>query len=289
MSEERTWTVLQLIQWTTGFLKNKGIENSRREAEDLLGQVLELDRLKLYLAFETLPSPAELAKFRDLVARRAKREPLQYLIGWQPFLGLRIKSDSRALIPRPETERLAELALERFKPLGEAGRFADIGTGTGCLALALLKGSEGRGLATDVSQAALDLAVENAAALGLQERLEFKLGSCLEPLSSLKGPLDLLLSNPPYIPETERNSLQPEVKDYEPASALFSGPDGMAVLSGLCARAGEYLKNGAWFMLECGQGQPGKVMALLEGGPWRSSFVEKDPYGIERFVLAQKG
>lgn len=289
MSEARTWTVLELIQWTTGFLKQKGIENPRREAEDLLGHVLELDRLKIYLAFETSPSPAEIAGFRNLVARRAKREPLQYLLGWQPFMGLKIKTDARALIPRPETERLVELALERMKP---DGYFADIGTGSGCIALALLKGSSATGIATDTSAAALALAAQNAAALDLSSRLEWLQGDALQPLKGRDGlKLDLLISNPPYVREDERSGMMPEVRDYEPAVALFAGPDGLSVLRDIAAQAPDFLRSGAWMVLECAKDQPMSLIASvpgLSGSNWSQVQAQKDQYGVERFLLARR-
>ena len=281
---EKTWTVLELVQWTTGFLKQKGIENGRREAEDLLGQVLELDRLKLYLAFEDQPGPLALARFRELVARRAKREPLQYLLGWQPFLGMKIKCAAGVLIPRPETERLAQLALERLAPLGEAARFADIGTGTGCIALALAQGSAASGMATDLSEAALSLAAENARALGLAERIEFLLGNLCGPL---EGAFDLIVSNPPYIAESDKASLQPEVRDFEPGEALFSGPDGLRELKQLLNDAPRHLKPGGWLMLECGKGQPELLKSGLNAG-FSEARIEADPYGVERFLILKK-
>jgi release factor glutamine methyltransferase len=285
MNDQKTWTVLELIQWTKGFLQQKGIENSRREAEDLLGQVLELDRLKLYLAFETTPSPVEVAAFRGLVARRAKREPLQYLLGWQPFMGLKIKTDARALIPRPETERLVELALECLKP---DGHFADIGTGSGCIALALLKGSAATGIATDISVEALELAAENARALELASRLELLHGQGLAPLQSGAAKLDLLVSNPPYIPEADREGLMPEVRDYEPATALFGGAEGMDLLRSIGSQAHAFLKSGAWMLLECGQGQPARLREELSPLFWNNLRAEKDQFGVERFLLAQR-
>jgi len=283
--EAKTWTVLELIQWTTGFLKQKGIEGSRREAEDMLGSVLELDRLKLYLAFETLPTPPELAKFRELVARRAKHEPIQYILGWENFCGMKIKCDPRALIPRPETERLAELAVEFLKPLGEAGRFADVGTGTGCIALAILAKTGASGVATDLSPEALALARENAAALGADARLQFLEGPLCAPL---EGSYDLIVSNPPYIPDGEREGLESEVKDHEPAGALFSGADGVRELRAILAEAPSKLKPGGALMLECGKGQPEALKAGLSGA-WASSEIGKDQFDVGRFLLLRKG
>jgi release factor glutamine methyltransferase len=281
---EKLWTVLDLIQWTTGFLKQKGIENGRREAEDLLGHVLELDRLKLYLAFENHPSPTELKIFRDLVARRGKREPLQYLLGWQPFLGMKIKCDPRALIPRPETEALAQVAIQELKNSASNARFADIGTGTACIALALLKNSEAQGVASDLSPEALELARENAEAQELQNRLQFVLGNGTE---ALQGEFDLIVSNPPYIAMAERDSLQAEVRDYEPAQALFADEDGLKLLRELIQGAPKHLKAGAWLMLECGKGHPQLLQTTLSKD-WAETRIEKDPYGIDRFLLARK-
>ncbi len=290
MSADRIWTVLELIQWTGNFLAQKGVENARREAEELLGHVLELDRLKLYLAFETVPSPVELAAFRALVARRAKREPLQYLLGYERFCGLRLKVDARALIPRPETERLAEMAIERFKPSGASGHFADIGTGSGCIALALLHSGEGTGYATDISEQALALASENAALLGFEKRLTFLKGAGILPLKTegLRD-LDLLISNPPYIAPEERATLQPEVRDFEPGSALFADQGGIVVLQELALSAQEFLKPGGWLMLEGGPGHAETLLPLLDKGIWDEAAALKDPFGVPRYLVARRG
>lgn len=282
--ETKVWTVLELIQWTTGFLKQKGIESGRREAEDLLGHVLELDRLKLYLAFEDKPSPAELARFRELVARRGKREPLQHLLGWQPFMGLKINCDARALIPRPETEVLAGLASDSIRELGAPARFADLGTGSGCIALAIASKTEASGIGTDRSEAALALAAENAEALGLQGRLAWQRR---EFAAGLDGSFDLIVSNPPYIAPADRASLQPEVRDFDPEGALYAPDGGMADLKAILKAAPAALKGGAWLMLECGKGQPEALKAGLSEG-WAEVKTAKDQYEVERFLLLRK-
>jgi release factor glutamine methyltransferase len=283
-AQAKVWTVLELIQWTTGFLKQKGIENSRREAEDLLGHVLELDRLKLYLAFEDKPSPSELAQFREMVARRGRREPLQYILGWQPFRGLKIRCDPRALIPRPETEALAGMAIEALKPLGSEACFADLGTGSGCIALSILSATQARGTATDISDDALALARENAQSLGLLERLQLVQGRLLD---AMPQGLDLIVSNPPYIPLADREGLQAEVRDYEPGIALFSGSDGMDDLKAILGAAAPHLKKGGWLMLECGKGQPEALWRGLGPG-WSEKRIEQDPYGVGRFLILRK-
>jgi release factor glutamine methyltransferase len=273
-------TVLELLQLAAGYLEKKGVASARREADALLGHVLEKDRLHLYLAFEELPSAKEVDLFRALMKRRGEREPLQYLLGEGRFLGLRLKLDRRALIPRPETEALAKRLRELAAP---GGRAADVGTGSGCLALSLAA----HGLdtqATDLSEEALALARENAALNGLEGKLRFAGGHLLEPV---EGPLDLLVSNPPYI--AAGTALQPEVGGFEPALALFGGADGLSVLKPLLAGAPAKLKPGAWLALECGEGQPALLAGLARAsGAWSEILIEADPFGVPRFLLSRR-
>jgi release factor glutamine methyltransferase len=279
------WTVLRLLQWTTEHLKGKGIGNARRESEDLLGHVLELDRLKLYLQFETLPSPTELEAFRGLVRRRAAREPLQHLLGHEMFCGLRIKCDRRALVPRPETEGLVKAVIAEMGPGLQGAGVADLGTGSGCIALALLKAGAGNALAVDSSAEALELARENAESLGLAASLRLRQGDFLE---SLRGErFRLLVSNPPYIPLGEKARLQPEVRDHEPAAALFGGQDGREALRLLLAGAAAHLEDGGLLALECGMGQAGGLQEEFKGA-WPRLWTLQDPFGIERFLMARK-
>lgn len=286
-SGQAPWTVLRLLTWTADYFKSKDIEPARRQAEDLLGMVLGLDRLHLYLEFETVATPSELKLFKEVVQRRISGEPLQYLLGWQPFAGLRIKTDPRALIPRPETETLAEGLCRRFK--GQEGlRLADIGTGSGCLALALAKRLEATAWATDCSAEALSLASENAVELGLSEKVTFLRGDCLDALAEAKvEALDLVVSNPPYIAQGEQGRLPREVGAFEPAQALFSGPRGTDMLEKLIAGAGRYLKPGGLLALECGLGQP-ESLAAKAAESWGKAWVENDATGRARFVFCQK-
>jgi release factor glutamine methyltransferase len=200
-------------------------------------------------------------------------------------LGLKIACDRRALIPRPETERLAQLAAAALQPLGEDGRFADIGTGSGCIALALLQLTRASGMATDLSADALALASENAEALGLASRLRFAQGDLLSPL---QGDFDLVVSNPPYIPAGDESSLQPEVQEYEPKMALFSGVDGLQQLKRLCEAPPPCLKSGGWMMLECGKGQA-EGLKQASQGVWAEARVDDDPFGVPRFLILRKG
>ncbi len=289
MSED-PWTVLRLLRWTSEYLEKKGVENARRQSEDLLGMVLELDRLKLYLAFEQTPSPSELSAFRALVKRRGEREPLQYLLGQVEWAGLRLNVDKRALIPRPETEALVLEVARLCKDLGPDDGVADIGTGTGCIALALAQALTARVIATDASPDALALARENAGALGLQDRVEFEEGDLLEPLRR-RGlrELALIISNPPYIPSPRAGTLQAEVERWEPKRALFAGAEGLDVLKPLCEQASDYLRPGGLLALECDEQQPAQLIAILsKQQKWDQLRIGKDPFQVERFVFARR-
>lgn len=287
---EVPWTVLRLLRWTADYLEKKGVESGRREAEDLLGGVLELDRLKLYLAFEQVPSPVELSAFRALVKRRGEREPLQYLQGSVDWAGLRLSVDKRALIPRPETEALALEVVRLCQGLNADDLIMDLGTGSGCIALALAKALPARVLATDASSEALDLARANASALGLEGKLGFEAGALFEPLQrkGLSG-LAAIVSNPPYIPVGRQGSLQAEVERWEPHGALFAGVEGLDVLTPICEQAGAYLRAGGLLALECDEGQPaGLAQALSAQGQWQEVRVGRDPFNVERYLFARR-
>jgi release factor glutamine methyltransferase len=245
--------------------------------------VLGCDRLHLYLRFEEALQAAEVDAYRALVLRRGEREPLQYLLGRVGFLGLELAVDRRAFIPRPETEELARLLRTRLRLAGL--RAADIGTGTGCLALSLAQaGAEV--LATDLSPEALALAGENAAALGLA--LRFRLGDGLAPLEG-EAPWGLIVSNPPYIAETEAAGLQPEVARYEPALALYSGPEGLDLPRRLLAGAPEYLEAGGWLALELGLGQAARLaQEARSAGAWTAVEILKDCYNVDRYLFCRR-
>jgi release factor glutamine methyltransferase len=278
--------VLELLTLAAGYLDKKGVPSARREADALLGHVLACDRLHLYLRFEEEPLAGEVDAFRALMRRRGEREPLQYLTGRCRFFGLDLACDRRALIPRPETEDLAKLALGLLgEPAGKA--CADIGTGTGCLALALAKAGAAV-TAVDLSQDALDLARDNAEALGLSGSVRFLQGDLCAPLAA-SAPLDLIVSNPPYVAEADRETLAPEVGRWEPGLALFSGPQGLDAPRRLLAEAPALLGPGAWLALELGMGQP----ALLAGeagdsGAWAEVRVAKDSFDVDRFLVCRR-
>jgi release factor glutamine methyltransferase len=287
-----TWTVLGLLKWTEAYFKDKGLEQPRRQAEELLGHVLELDRLHLYLEFERLPSPTELALFRDIVKRRAAGEPLQHLLGWQPFLGMRLKADPRALIPRPETELLALRLQAWLKEKTGALRMADICTGGGCLALALAQAckEEDRIWAADISAEALQQAVENAETNALSGKVRWLEGDLAAPLEALGlSGLDLICANPPYIRTGDIPGLQIEVRGHDPHLALDGGPSGMELPRRLLAQAHPLLKTGGFLAMELGSGQPEILMAeMKETGLWEKAWCENDAAGRSRYLMAAR-
>lgn len=254
----------------------------RRAAEALRAHVLGGDRASV-LAGRALSADQE-RHYEALCLRRAAREPLEYLLGEVDFAGIRLLCDRRALIPRPETEDLVAMAGSRLKGL-PSPRVADIGTGTGAIALALKAlFPAARIIATDASEGALALARENAARLGLD--VAFRLGRDLEPLEGMR--FDAILANPPYVTEAEFPSLQPEVRDWEPREALVSGPEGTEVHARWAPAAARLLAPGGFLLMETGFGQAERVSALFHSAGLARIIVTPDFAGIPRFVSGER-
>jgi release factor glutamine methyltransferase len=273
-----TWTILKVLNWTKEYLAEKGVENSRLEAEWLLSAAIGLDRVGLYVNFEKPLSPDELASFRGMVSRRAKREPLQYILGSQEFMGLEFRVTPGVLIPRHDTETLVQEAVSRA---GTAKRVLDIGAGSGCIAVALAKLLPlAEVSAVDSSDTALAVACDNAARNGAAVR--FVSGSLFEPFGGER--FDLIVSNPPYIATADLAGLQPEVSRYEPKGALDGGADGLDYYRLIVPAAPEHLNPGGWFMVEVGVNQARPVQELFARAGFREIFIAKDPGGIERVV-----
>jgi release factor glutamine methyltransferase len=301
-------TVLEVIQRSSDFLARKGVDSPRLQVELLLAHVLQMPRMKLYLNFERPLTESELGTLRGLVKRRGEREPLQHIVGSTSFCGMEIAVNRDVLIPRPETELLAEeawkfvLAATEFpsprpSPLngrgeGEGGLppvVLDFGTGSGCLALAIAaKCPQAAVHAMDISEAALKIARENALRLGLGERVLFHAGDGFNALPDGAG-FDLIVSNPPYIPSAEIETLQQEVRDHDPRLALDGGEDGLDFYRRLAAEAGPRLKPGGRLMLEHGDGQGGAVAELLTQHGWTVESVLKDYSGRGRILIARRG
>lgn len=282
---EGPWTVLKLILWSAGYLGEKGVEQPRLDAEHLLAHALGTTRLQLYLQYDRPLAPEELKAFKPLLLRRARREPLQYVIGRTAFRELELLTDRRALIPRPETEVLVDVVLEWAR--GRSGPSAlDVGTGTGCIALSLaVEGPFTHVVATDESAQALELASENAAALGVS--MEFRQGSLFAPLASGEQ-FDVVVSNPPYVAPEEVGELAPEIRDFEPSSALFAACGGLELLHALVRGAPRHLRPGGLLALEVGRGQTEEVAARVrESGAFIEPVVHRDLTGRPRIVAAR--
>lgn len=280
-------TVLEVIQRSAEFLQRHSVESPRLQIELLLAHLLKLPRLQLYLNHDRELTEAELAALRALVLRRAKREPLQHLVGSTEFFGLEINVSAHALIPRPETETLVELALANLAKCASPRPAAlDFGTGTGCIALALAaKNPAVQVHALDISSTALALAQRNTAQHGLTDRVTFHLG---DGFAALPADLrfDLVVSNPPYIPAAEIATLQPEVRDFDPRIALDGGGDGLDFYRQLAAEVPARLNTGGGLVAEFGDGQENAIERLFTGASWSGVTIHRDLSGRARFVGA---
>lgn len=282
MAEQDVWTTIKILAWTKDFLLSKGVVNARLEAEWLLCSAMGLDRVGLYLQYDKPLNDSELAVFRALVARRAKREPLQHILGSQEFCGLDYEVTPDVLIPRYDTEVLVSEAVAR-QP--DARTALDVGTGSGCVAVSLQKRLvKSVVVATDISQAALAVARRNAAKHDAV--IEFLHGSLFAPVAGRS--FDLIVSNPPYIPTADIVTLDQEVRDYDPLGALDGGRDGLDIYRSLIPAAALHLNSGGWLIVEIGIGQAGDVAGLFSlCGSYCVPVVVPDPGGIERVVAAQ--
>ena len=260
---EDLWPIKRLLSWTTDFLKRKGSESPRLDAEVMLAHVLGWPRVQLYTHYEDIAGEAERAKFRELVKRRAEGSPVAYLVGKKEFYSLKFEVGPAVLIPRPESEFVVVEFLSVCKQI-EAPRAVDVGTGSGCIALASLKHHKtARFVAIDISPEALQVARKNAADLGLEDRIEFRQGNLLAPIDG-DEPFDVILSNPPYIPTADIEGLEVGVRDFEPHAALDGGPDGLRIVETLIEDAARHLKPGGHLILEIGSAQEKAVRELIE-------------------------
>ena len=293
-------TVLEILNRTKVFFEKKGVPDARLDAEYIISYGLKMkNRMDLYLNFEKPLTPAELDVLRTMVARRAAREPLQHIIGDTSFRGFIIKCDRRALIPRPETESLVDMAADSLKGI-ENPFIVEVGTGTGAIAIACAKEIAGaRVLATDVSEDALALARTNAEANGTGDALHFAQGDLLdavtaEVIANVTGAsassatlpkIDCLVANLPYIPDGEKDKLQPEVAKYDPALALFGGADGLDLVRKLLQQTEGKLKPGASILLEIGSEQGEMLKSEAANYPWLEfTGIHKDFCNNVRFV-----
>lgn len=272
------WTIRKVLDWTKGYLTDKGVENARLESEWMLAAVTGHDRVGLYVNFDKPLTDAELAAYRGMVARRGKREPLQYILGTQEFFELDFEVSPGVLIPRHDTEVLVAEAL-RLAP--DAKTILDIGVGSCCIAVALAKTLPLADVSgVERSPEALELAQRNADRHNV--RITLFEGSLFEPFKEQR--FDLIVSNPPYIPTADLNGLQSEVRDYEPLGALDGGADGLDYYRLIVPAAPTHLNRGGRLMVEVGIDQATEVKGLFESAGFKEIFTARDPQQIERVV-----
>ncbi len=278
-------TVLEVLQSTAAYFKKRGIENPRLNAEHLLAHVLGRSRMELYLEFERTLDETELASLRELVRRRGQGEPLQHLLGTVEFCGHTFLCDNRALVPRPETERLVELVLQSTIN-NQPSTILDVGTGSGVIALSLAANfPEAEIFAADISEDALALARENAIRLNLSDRVQFLKSDLLEDVDEM---FDLIVANLPYVAAQDRDILSREVL-HDPKVALFAGARGDELVRELIQQAPARLRPGGLLALEIGLGQSGELLSALAEKKYRDIRSENDYSGVTRFLFARYG
>jgi release factor glutamine methyltransferase len=289
-------TVLDVIQRSTEFLQQKGVESPRLQIELMLAQVLAVPRLKLYLNFERVLNAQELNRVREMVRRRGTREPLQHILGSTSFCGLEIKCSRSALIPRPETELLAERAWQFLREhsmrRGEDGApypmVLDLGTGTGCIVIAIaMNALRARISAVDISDEALALARENAVRHHVQDRIEFLRSDMFARLPQ-DAKFDLIVSNPPYLASEEIKSLEPEVRDFDPMLALEGSTDGLEFHRRIAREAPAFLNPLGKLMLEFADGQADDVKKLFLAENWIVEQIVDDYSSRPRILIARR-
>lgn len=286
-AENDVWTVQRILQWTTGFLQNKGIESARLEAELLLANARKCQRIHLYTSLNDELKEAERATMRGFVKRRANREPLAYITGTKEFYGREFSVGQGVLIPRPETETLVDVCLDLL-PKGQSSTIAEVGFGSGCVSVTLAKQLPMLNvIAGDVSDDALKFAETNAEKHGVQDRIEWLMA---DGIAELKFPVDPqiagIVSNPPYIRNDELPELEPEVRMHEPEIALTSGDDGLDLVRRLISEASQVLQPGGWMVLEVDPAQCATVETLYQQAGFSTSKTHQDLSGNDRIVSA---
>jgi release factor glutamine methyltransferase len=282
-------TVLEGIQRSTEFLAKKGLESPRLDAELLLAHVLRLKRMELYLNFERALSETETGNYRELIRRRSTREPLQHILGSVSFCGYEIKVSKSVLIPRPETELLAEAAWKFVSSRVESHpAVLDFGTGSGCIAIAIASHCPNARLsAIDCSNDALEVAKENALSNGVDQRIQF---FHTDGFAAVRNAIsfDLIVGNPPYIAANEIPTLQTEVRDFDPHCALDGGVDGLDFYRRLASEASVFLKPGARVMLEFGEGQAEAIENIFKSQNWVVEAITQDYTRRPRFITVKR-
>lgn len=281
--EPEVWSIRRVLTWAAEDLKRRGNELGRLDAELLLSRVLGLDRIGLIVHADRPLAPAELGGFRELFKRRRAGEPVAYLLGEREFYGIGLRVDARVLIPRPDTERLVEVALERTRQRSMSGSALDLCTGSGCVAIAFARARPTwRVTASDISPQALEVARGNAHRTGAIRNLRLLQGPLFAPLAGQR--FDLVTANPPYIPSGELASLPEDVRSFEPHLALDGGQDGLDLVREIAATAQNHLNPDGLLALEIGADQGAAARAVLEQSGFRAVELARDLGGRDRVV-----
>jgi release factor glutamine methyltransferase len=274
------------LEQAAAILGESGITEPRREAASLLSLVLSRNSAFLIAHPECTLSEIEQENYESYVHRRARHEPFQYIVRRQEFYGLEFEVSPDVLIPRPETELLVEAAINHLRSC-ERPRFCEIGVGSGCISIAVLHEiSEATAIAGDVSTSALAIAQKNAAKNKVQGRIEFRVSDVFENIREKE--FEAILSNPPYVPEPDLESLQAEVRDFEPTVALTAGPDGLSIIESIVCEAPAHLVNGGALIMEIGFNQMAAVERLFNKELWKTIEFLPDLQDIPRIVVAKK-
>lgn len=302
-----SWTILEILRWTTSYFQGKGVAEPRAAAEVLLAHALSLSRLDLYLKHDQPLTPEELARFKPLVVRRRQGEPVAYLTGHKEFWSLDFLVTPAVLIPRPETETLVAAAIEVAKDFGGGGQGPaspgpplkslmpqpawglELGVGSGAVVVALARELPWMAwVALDLSAAALTVARENARRHEVLDRIHFLTADLLSGLRP-EARFALMVANLPYVPRPEWENLPQDIRDFEPKEALLAGEDGLALLRPLALAAPHYLSPGGWLLLEVGAGQARQVLALLQDtAAYDRLETVQDYQGMPRVVKARR-
>jgi release factor glutamine methyltransferase len=293
MSTARTdddpWTVSRLLEWTRTFFQQHNVESPRLCAEILLAHAMGCERIELYTRHQSVPDQNVLARFRAAVKEAAAGRPIAHLTGTKEFFSLEFEITPDVLIPRPETEVLVERVIHLVRHGGDEIRsILDVGTGSGCIAVSLAKNLPHVALfACDVSEPAIEVARRNAQRHGVLDRIGIRLGDLFEPWEPRRC-FDMIVSNPPYVAESEAADLPVNVRDFEPRVALFAGPDGLDVLRRLIGEAPRHLEPGGHLIAEMAYNQSAAVRSLLDETVWRDIVTYRDDLGHQRVVHARR-
>jgi release factor glutamine methyltransferase len=291
MSSNEPWTVGRLLTWTTDYLKRNNSHSARLDAEVLLARARGCQRIELYTSYGELPVEAELEQFRELVKLRARGTPVAYLVGQREFFSMSFKVTPDVLIPRPETEHLVIELLDLAKPSDAAGplEVVDVGTGSGIIAVCAAKHLPSVHVrAIDCSAAALGVARENCQLHQVSQHVDLLEGDLLEPIAQ-SGSLDFVVSNPPYVSQSEYEELPADVREFEPKSALVAGEKGTEVIRRLIPQAADRLKDGGWLLMEISPMIEQQVHRLIDAaGGFLAPQTVRDLAGLPRVVKTRR-